>query len=166
MSRFISPLALVLAIVSIVLNVLLIVRLNQARLGVLLMLDEVSRSLDALPEASFRQTVHIKQTVPVAGELPLNQDFTVPINTSVPIRTTAHLNVTTPLGPVDVPVAIDTSVPVNLQVPLTFNRTVPYSLTVPIDLEVPIEIHLRDVGIEGGIKQARDKIQRLRDSLQ
>jgi hypothetical protein len=166
MSRLISLLALLLAIISIALNVVLGARLNQARVGVLLMLDEVSRSLDTLPDVSFRQTVHVKQAVAVAGELPLNQDFTVPISTSFPISTTAHVNVATPLGLVDVPVAINTSVPVNLQVPVTLSRTVPYSLTVPLDLEVPIEIHLREVGIEGGIKQVRDEIQRLRDSLQ
>ncbi len=190
MSRYLTPLALAIALVSLGLNVVLLVRLNQARVGALSVLDRTSRRLDALAEVSLRQTVRVNQAVVVAGELPFQQDFNLPVNTTfpvnmqvpisttVPINTTARVNVTTLLGPVEVPVTINTTVPVNLEVPLnttvpvdlqvpvSISRTVPYSLTIPIDLQVPVEVRLRDIGIQSAIQEIQQEIQNLRGALQ
>ena len=166
MTRFVALLALVIAIISLALNVLLIVKLNQARTGALDVLDHTSRAVDGLGDYSFRHTVRINQTIPIAGELPLNQEFTVPINTTVPVKTTIHTSINTPLGPVDVPAEVDTTIPINLTVPLTISRTIPYSFTVPLDLSVPIEIRLRDMGGDSLNQQIQTEIANLRRSLQ
>ena len=166
MARWIAPLALIIAIVSLALNALLIIRLNQARVGALDVLDRTSRAVVGLGDYSFQHTVRINQSIAVNGELPLNQEFTVPINTNVPINTTIHTTVQTPLGPVDVPANVNTTIPINLTVPLTISRTIPYSLTVPIDLSVPIEIRLRDVGGDALIQQIKDDLDTLRKALQ
>ncbi len=166
MSRLIAPLALVVALLSLGLNAVLLIRLNQARVGALDVLDRTSQRLDALSDVSFTHSVHVQQNLDVSGTLPFKQDFTVPIKTTVPINTTAQVNVNTPLGPVNVPVTINTSVPIDLEVPVTISQTVPYSLSVPVDLQVPIEIRLRDVGIDAAVQEIKAEIQRLRSALQ
>ncbi len=164
--RIISPVALIIAAISLALNVLLIMRLNQARVGAINALDDLSQEVAGLADFSFNYNVHISQNLSVGGELPFNQDLVIPINTSVPVKTTAHLNMATPLGPVDLPVTIDTSVPLSLSVPISISRTVPYSLAVPVNLDVPISIRARDLGIDTGIQRAQEQIQRFRASLQ
>src|SRR5437867_976933 len=163
MSRVFSIFAFVIAIISLALNVLMIYKLNEVRLGALRALDDTSRGLDGLVDFTFRDTIRVNQTFTVGGELPFNQDFTVPISTTFPVNTTVHLSTSTPLGAIDVPLNVNTTVPINLQVPVSISRTVPYSFSVPIDLLVPIEIRLRDVGAEQGIKQVKDEIKILRD---
>ncbi len=166
MSRLLAPLALVVAVISLGLNVILLQRLNQARLGALDVLDRTSQQIDALNDVSFTQTVRVQQNLDVSGKLPFKQDFTVPIQTTIPIKTSAQVNLSTPLGPVNVPVTVDTTVPINLQVPVTISQTVPYSLSVPIDLQVPIELRLRDLGIASAVQEAQSEIQQLRGALQ
>ncbi|MGB8644183.1 MAG: hypothetical protein WCF84_03035 [Anaerolineae bacterium] len=166
MSRLVAYLALVVAVASIGLNVFLLTRLNQARVGAIQALDRVSTRLDDLAGVSVQYTARVKQTLPVSGELPFNQDLVVPISTTIPISVTAHASVNTPLGPLDVPVAVDTSVPINLQIPINISRTVPYSLTIPIDLAVPFEIHLHDLGVDPAIQEAKQEIQQFKASLQ
>ncbi len=190
MSRFIAPAALVIAILSLALNVFLLTRLNNARGSTLAVLDYTSQRLDSLADASIKQTVRVNQSFSVAGDMPFKQDFivpfsmtipvktTVPINTVIPINTTVNVSVNTPLGPLNVPVPINTTVPVNLQVPVsmtmpvdlkvpvTFSQTVPYSMTVPVDVQVPVEIQMRDVGIESVIKEVQQEIQQLRGAMQ
>jgi hypothetical protein len=166
MSRLITIVALILAILSLALNLFLIQRLNQARTAAIATLDRTSQRLGSLADVSFKQTVRINQSFPVSGELPLHQDFTFPISMTVPVNTSVNVDVNTPLGPVSMPVAVNASVPIKLDVPVTISRTIPYSLTVPLDVQVPVEVRLRDLGIEPTIKETQDEIQRLRDALQ
>ncbi len=166
MSRFIAPLALLVALVSLALNIFLLMKLNQARVGAITALDRASQEIGGLADLSFRYTVKVNQIIPIAGELPFNQELVIPINANVPIVTTLHTSISTLFGPVDVPVNINTTFPVSLTVPVSISRTVPYSITVPLDLNVPLEIRLRDLGVESGINQARQEILQLRGSLQ
>lgn len=166
MARVLALLALVVAVLSLALNLLLIQRLDQGRAVVIDTLDRASQRLNSLADVSFQQTVRVNQSFSVSGQMPLNQSMTVPISMTVPVDTSMNVNVTTPLGPMSMPVKVNTNFPVNMQVPVTISQTIPYSMTVPIDFQVPINIRLRDLGIEPAIKDAQDEIQRLRGALE
>ncbi len=166
MPRVIAWVALGVAILSLVLNVILIGRLNQARGAALDALDRTSQRLDTLPDVSINYTTHINQVFPVSGIMPLNQSLTVPISTTVPINLTSHVSVNTLLGPLDFPYTVNTTVPIRLNVPVAISTTVPYSLTVPLDMSVPVQVRLRDVGIAEVVTQVKQELQRLRAALQ
>ena len=166
MSRLVALLALVMAIFSLALNLLLIVRLNQGRQVALETLDATSQRLDSLADVSIRQTVRINRVFGVSGEFPLNENLTFPISMTVPFNSSINVSVNTPLGPMSMPVKVNTSVPVRMQVPVVISRTIPYSLSVPLNFEIPVEIRLRDLGIEPTIKQTQEELQRLRGALQ
>ncbi|MGE5140497.1 MAG: hypothetical protein ACM3JD_13600 [Rudaea sp.] len=166
MSRWIAAAALAVALISLALNVLLIGRLNQARVGALATLDRASARIGDLRDVEFAQTVRIDEDLPVAGSLPFHQDLVVPIHTTIPISMTLHASVNTPFGPIDVPVPLNTTFPVDLTVPVTIDRTIPYSFTVPVNMAVPIRIRARDLGVEPAIQEAQNEILRLRRSLE
>ena len=166
MSRWIAAAALVAALISLALNVLLISRLNQARTGALATLDRVSTRIGDLRDVEFTQTVRIDQELPVSGSLPFHEDLQVPIHTTIPISMTLHASVDTPFGPFDVPVPLNTSFPVDLTVPVTIDRSIPYSFTVPVDMAVPIHIRARDLGIDPAIQEVQNEILRLRRALE
>lgn len=166
MARYLAIGALVIALISLALNVVLISRLNTARAGAIQTLDRVSTRLQDLPDVSFQYTARVQQTFPVSGELPFKQDMFVPISATIPVSTTAHASINTLFGPIDTPVGVNTTVPIDLVVPVSFSRTVSYSLTVPIDLQVPISIRLRDLGIAPTVDEMQTEIRRLKSSLQ
>jgi hypothetical protein len=166
MARVLALLALIVAVLSLALNLLLIDRLNQGRMVVADILDHTSQSLGSLSDVSFKQTVRINHTFSFSGEMPLNQSFTVPVSMTVPINTSINVNVTTPFGPMNMPVTVNTSVPVKMQVPVTISQTIPYSVTVPLDLQVPVDIKLGDLGLAPAIKDTQGELQRLREVLQ
>jgi hypothetical protein len=166
MARIIALLALIVAVISLALNLLLIQRLDRGRAVVVETLNHTSQRLDSLSDVSFQQTVRINQALSVSGKFPLNVSLTVPISVTMPINTSMNVNVNTPLGPMSMPVQVNTSVPVKMQVPVTISQTIPYSMSVPIDLQVPVNVRLRDLGIEPAIKEAQDQIQQLRGALE
>lgn len=164
--NLIAVLALLLAGVSLAVNLILLQRLEQGRVAVLGTLDSTSERLNSLADVSIRQSVHVQQTIPVTGSIPFHQTLTVPISMTIPFNDEINVNVNTPLGPMNMPVNFDTSVPVDMQFPVTISQTVPYSLTIPIDMQVPFEVRLRDLGIEAVIRQAQLEIQQLRSVLE
>lgn len=166
MARFLALLALVVAVISLALNLLLIQRLDQSRAVVIDTLDQTSKRIDSLADVSFQQTVRVNQSFSVSGQMPINQSMTVPISMTVPVDTSMNVDVNTPLGPMSMPVRVNTNFPVRMQVPIAISQTIPYSITVPIDMQVPFNIKLRDLGIEPAIKDAQDQIRRLRGTLE
>lgn len=166
MARVFALLALVIAVLSLALNLLIIDRLDKGRIAVIEMLDHASSRLDSLSDVSIEQSFHISRSVSFSGEFPVNQQFTYPVSMTVPIDNSINVNVTTPLGPMNMPVTVKTSFPVKMQVPVTISMTIPYSVTVPIDLNIPISIKLRDLGIDPAIKEAHDQLQLLRQAVQ
>lgn len=165
MARVVALLALIIAALSLALNILLIQRLLQSRAVVADVLDHTSQQLSTLPDASFQQTFRINRSFSFSGEMPINQTMTIPISMTVPVNTAMNVNVNTPFGPMSMPVNVNTSVPFKMDMPFTYSQTIPYSVTLPIDMEVPVKIQLRDLGIEPAIKQTQDEIQRLRGAM-
>ncbi len=166
MSRIIAVVALLVALLSLALNVYLLTRLNQARSVVLDTLAATSTSLDALPNYTFKTTFKIDQEFPVSGTMPINQSFTIPISMTVPVKTTVSPTVNTPFGNMNFPVNIDTKFPVNMTVPVALSMTVPYSMTVPVKMDYPVEVNLRDLGVEETVKSTQKQLDLLRSSLQ
>ncbi len=166
MSRILAVIALLVALLSLALNVYLFTRLNQARSVVLDTLASTSTNLDALPDYTFKSTFKIDQQFPVSGTMPINQSLMFPISMTVPVKTTVSPNVNTPFGTMNFPVNIDTNFPVNMTVPVVISMTVPYSMTVPVKMDFPIEVKLRDLGVEDTVKSTQKQLDLLRSSLQ
>lgn len=165
MARVLSLLALIIAVLSLALNLLLIQRLDQSRAVVADVLDHTSQQLGTLSDASFQQTFHISRTFSIQGEMPINQSLTIPVSMTVPVNTSMNVNANTPFGQMSMPVNVNTSVPFKMNVPFTFSQTIPYSVTVPLDMDFPVNIQLRDLGIQPAIKQTQDEIRRIRGSM-
>ncbi len=166
MSRVIAALALLIAVVSLVLNIVLIVRLEQGRRAAVQALDLTTQRMEGLTDATISQTVRINRSFTISGTMPINQNFMFPVSMTVPFSSTIDVKANTPLGPMSMPINVNTSVPVKMQVPVSFNQSIPYSMTVPIDMAVPFEIRLRDLGIDSMIQDTKAELQRFRNLLQ
>ena len=99
-------LALVIAMLSLGLNLILIVRLNQGRQIALETLDATSQRLDSLSDLSIKQTVRINRAFAVSGQFPLNENLTFPISMTVPFDSSINVSVNTPLGPMNIPPSV------------------------------------------------------------
>lgn len=166
MSRLVALLALVIAVLSLALNVVLITRLDRARLGALQALDRTDQRLGSLGDVSIQRTFAIRESFSTSGTIPFKQDMLVPISTTVPISSSMDVDVDTLLGKMTVPVSYNANVPVNMQMPVHVEQTVPYSLTVPVNLDIPFELHLSELGVQSAVDEARQELRQLRAALE
>jgi hypothetical protein len=158
--------ALALAAVSLLINLVLIAALLQARNSVQATLDQAVRELDAVSGAPIRFDLAISQTVDFAGSVPFRQDMVFPFKGEIPISTT--LSVPLDLGPlgsrtIDVPV--NTTAAVDVQVPVHIDQVIPVKTQVPVRMTVPIEISPNQPPLRDWLGKAREWLLKLRKQL-
>ena len=145
------------ALVSLLLNLLLIIGLNNLRrqagtelAGAAAELEAVELAPYDLPVAidetlaisltvPFSDTfvIPIEATVPIDTEIPFEEEVVVPIDTVIPIDTSVDVEL--PLvGLVEIPIA--TTIPVALEVNVPISRNIPIELDIPVALEVDIPV--------------------------
>jgi hypothetical protein len=148
-SRSASPIFWALAVVSFVLNILVI--------GVLMILFVVGRQaaadladqLTAVSQQTINYSFHIAQTVPIHTSVPFTNTTVVPFNQNLPISTTVKVSKEIPVvGLITFDVPIQADVPVSLSIPIQISRTIGVNTEVPLSLDIPLQIPLKDTPLK------------------
>jgi hypothetical protein len=158
--------ALLVALASLALNVLLISNLLAARQTFVDGVDQAIAALETLNLEGFRYDFHIQQTVPFEGDIPFQQDLVFPFEGNVPIKTTVTVPINAGvLGTFNIDVPIDTNIPVDIEVPVHVDETFHVETAIPLDMTVPIFISPDDPAIQKLIGGLRDWLLALRASF-
>jgi hypothetical protein len=156
-----------LAVVSLAVNAILVMRLLAIRSEVSGALASASRSLDNLAWQGIAFDFPISQTVNFEGDVPFKQDLTFPFKGNLPINTTVSIPIN--LGPVlgtqVVNVPVNTTVPVDVTVPVRVDQTIHVKLQVPVQTSVPIRLGPNDPPLKDWLAQVREWLARVRQSL-
>ena len=156
-----------LALASLAVNAVLVVRLLMIRNQVSEALTGASRSLDNLAGQTIAFDFPISQTVNFETDVPLRQDVNFPFKGNFPVNTTVSLTVD--LGPLlgtqVVNVPINTTVPVDVNVPIHVDQTFRVKTQVPVRMNVPIRLSPNDPPFRDWLALARAWLQGLRKSI-
>lgn len=158
--------ALMVATVSLLLNLALVSALLQRRAAWLTMLEQAIAALDGPSNETISFNFPISQTVNFEGDIPFKQDFDFPFKGNVRINTTIRVPVDLgPLGTYVADVPVDTVVPVDTSVPVHIDRTFHVKMQVPVQMEVPIELSTARPPLSEWLNRVRDLLKRLRSRL-
>ncbi len=159
--RLLLGLAVFLACLSLVLNLVLIWQLGRTREAARSAVGEAMAGLDALYASDLRYDFHLNQAIPFRGDVPIHEDLLFPIRTEVQVSTVIPVTVLN--VPLSVP--IHTTVPISTQVPVRLDTSVPVSLTVPLDLTIPIAVSLKDTPLHPILQRMRNRLSQLHEGL-
>ena len=155
------------ALASLAVNAVLVVRLLAIRNQVSEALTSALRSLDNLAGQSIAFDFPISQTVSLETDVPLKQDLSFPFKGNFPVNTTVSvpINLGPLLGTQVVNVPINTTVPVDVNVPVRIDQTFHVKTQSPVRMNVPIRLSPNDPPLKDWLAQARAWLQDLRKSL-
>ena len=175
--NWLAVVALVVAIVSLLINVALIYvllragdfglrALNRVRETALTNIDDGLNFVNDIQKSGITFNFPISQTLPINQEIPIQADLVIPVRATVPIKTS--VNVTIDLGSLgtrDVQIPINTTVPVSVAVPVNLNHTFNINTLLNVRLTVPIRIKADQPPLQDWLKLARDKLTGLRSQV-
>lgn len=149
------------ALLSLLLNALLIISLNNLRRQAKQELAGAAEEMEAVELAPFELPVAIDETLAISLTVPFSDTFVVPVDTMVPIDTEIPFEETV-VVPIETVIPIDTSVTARLPVvgdvdipivttfPVELSVEVPISRTIPVQVEVPVRFTV-DVPVESEV---------------
>jgi hypothetical protein len=164
--RLVVAFCLVVALVSLALNLILIRNL----LGVQkTFTDGVDQALAAVDNASgevFAYEYRFQQTIPFESDIPFQQDLVIPFQGNIPINTTVQVPINAgPLGKFTIDVPINTEFYVDIEVPVHVDQTFHVATEVPVDITFPISISADDPAIQKLLSGVREWLVELRESF-
>jgi hypothetical protein len=138
-AAWIAPAALLLAALSLGLNLYLLAQLRTPERWAL---PAAIRVLESVlePDGSFRYTVRIPAGTPIELDVPVDERVQIRVDTVIPLRTRVRVPVRTPAGTYSATIPIVADIPVRTVLPLHFRHTFRLRTHTPRDLEVPVEI--------------------------
>lgn len=145
------------AISSLVLNILLFAGLYNFRLQARQEVAHVTEILDTVNIENFDLPIKIDETLPIDITVPFSDTFEVPIHETVPISMTIPIkeNVSFPINDVvsisrdvtvsimvlGVPVPVD--IPIRADIPISLNIDIPVDMEVPVNTTIPIDLDIK-----------------------
>ena len=145
------------AVVSLVLNILLLAGLYNFRLQAQREVANVTEILDMVEIENFELPVVVDETLPINISVPFSDTFEVAIHETVPISMTIPIkeNVSFPINDVvrinrdvtisivvlGVPVPVD--IPIRADIPISLNIDIPIDMEVPVDTTIPIDLDIK-----------------------
>lgn len=152
----------VIAIISLVFNMLLVVGLFSARNAAQKQVTEAADALASIQFESFELPIMVDEMLPISLTVPFSDTFIVPVSQTVPvslsvlfadnievpiqenipINTIVNVPVTIPpLGQlVNLPIPIVTNIPIDLMVEVPISRTIPINTSIPVVFEVDVPV--------------------------
>jgi hypothetical protein len=143
-----------LAIISLVFNILLVFGLATARNTARQQVTETADSLGDIQFESFDLPIHVDEMLPISLTVPFSDTFIVPVSHTVPVSLSVLFadNIEVPIQeniPINTIVNVPVTIPVlgqlvNLEIPIVTNIPidllveVPISRTIPIDTSIPV----------------------------
>ncbi len=167
----------VIAIISLVFNILLVIGLFSARATARQQVTEAADSLGDIQFESFDLPINVNETLPISLTVPFSDTFVVPVSQTVPIslsvlfednlevpiqevipiNTVVNVPVTIPpLGQlVNLPIPIVTNIPIDLMVEVPISREIPIDTSIPVVFEVEAPVNT-DVPIQAEVPVVLD----------
>ncbi len=138
-ARGISWLALAVAGISLLLNIIIIAKLLQVQGQVKSGVDQAIAQLEGMCSGDSPSIVFpISQTIRFQGEIPMPPGLVIPFKGNIPFNTTLRVEAF-PGGPV-INVPINTVVPVDTKVPIPGGIVIPVDTTIPFRQDIPIDL--------------------------
>ncbi|HDQ71701.1 MAG TPA: FHA domain-containing protein [Chloroflexi bacterium] len=159
--------ALALALISLLINVVLALKLSQvARVG-----GEIATEMEAV----FAQTlaegitleIDISQTIPISVNVPIDEEFSVQVQHDVSINEVVQAAVTIPVinRAVNIDIPVHATIPLDEVVTVRVQETVGFNEEIPVEMTVPIHLDPEALGLEPTMEKIQDWLARLRDVL-
>jgi hypothetical protein len=156
----------VITIVSLILNLLIIRQVVEARRLARLAIEDSISLLEDFQQQVYTYDVVIDDTFIVDDSVPFQEVIPVVIDEEMPFSTsvTASVNVG-PFGRYPVTIPIGGNVPINLSFDVPVDETVPVYIEVPIHTEIPIEISIAQTPLYGTLQDAESHLGDLLSEL-
>lgn len=145
--RWLAPGALVLAGVSLALNLYLFGVLRHPERWAAPLLVRALGELEA-EDARVRYEVRLPAGTPISLDIPVDERFTVTVDTVLPIDTRVRVPIETPFGRRSVVVPLRADVPVRAQLPLQIHHTFALRTTTGAEIVIPLELKIRDLPLD------------------
>ena len=144
---WIAPVALAVALLSLLVNGILISRLRHPER---LAAPAVARVLERLgnSDASIKYQVRVPAATPLHFDVPFDQTYRIRLNATFPINTTVAVPLRGPLGTYTVRLPIRTSIPVRTDMPVRLRDTFRVRTQTQTEYVIPLEIRLRDLPLD------------------
>lgn len=134
----VAAFALALALVSLAINAVLVIRLREAQATLEPLLPAVEGLIDST--GVVRTSVRIPAGTPINLDVPVDERVSVRVDTVLPLNTTIQVPLRSPLGNYRIPVPIRANVPIRATIPIRLRHTFQLRTRTPENLDVPIEV--------------------------
>jgi hypothetical protein len=156
----------VITITSLILNLLIIRQVVEARRLARLAIEDSISLLQDLEQQTYTYNVVIDDTFIVDDSVPFQEVIPVVIDEQMPFSTsvTASVNIG-PFGRYPVTIPIGGNVPINLSFDVPVDETVPVYIEVPVHTEIPIEVSIAKTPLLGTLQDAESHLGELLTEL-
>lgn len=139
-----STVAIVLAVLSLLLNGYLLYKLAHPEQVLAPMVADLTREM-VNDQGEIAYEVQIPAGTPLALDLPVDERFAVSVDTVIPLNTTVQVPIRGPLGVADVPVPIRTNIPIRTRLPLHIQHTFQLRTRTREPIAIPIRLRVDDL---------------------
>ena len=136
--------ALLLAVVSISLNLFLLHKLSRPERLLGPIVEDLTRDL-VDEQGVINYEVNIPAGTPLALDLPIDERFSVAVDTVIPLNTTVRVPIRGPLGVARVAVPIRADIPVRTRLPLHIQHTFRLRTQTTQPIAIPIRLRVSDL---------------------
>lgn len=155
-----------LAVTSLLMNVVMMRQLLLARQAARSAVSEVLTVLDNLQGTSLNYEVTVDQILQIETDLPVDETIPVVIDQNLPIDTTVQATVNAgPLGQIPLNVPIVANVPVYIEQDLHIDQPFAVSMAVPVNFTIPIDIELADTPFSATIDEVKARLEQTQADL-
>ncbi len=152
--RSAPPLLWIIALTSLVLNLILCGVIAGAVGAVRRFAGQSADQLEALGNSTIATTVRLNEAVRIDTRVPFTFSNQIPVRQNVSIKTVVPFSQDVPLlGPVKFDIPIEFTVPVSMTVPIEINQDIRINSDVPVQIEAPVTIQIRDTPLKQQIDQ-------------
>lgn len=141
---WLAPAALVLAAVSLCINLLLVHRLRNPEAVVAPIVARLTQGL-VDPDGVIRHEVTLPAGTPLSLDIPVNERFSVAVDTVIPLNTTIEVPIRGPLGVARVPIPIRADIPVQTSLPLHIEHTFRIRTATTAPIVIPLQFRVEDL---------------------
>jgi hypothetical protein len=155
-----------LALVSLILNAVLFLRLHHAGEVTGGVLDEVIAALDEVPGQAIDIVVPISQTIQFSTTVPFARDFDIPFQHTVTINRTVRVWVDAGLlGRIPIDIPIYATIPIEMNVPVHIDQRFPVQAEIPLEMVVPFHLEPEQLAVDAVIGTFRRWLTTIRELM-
>ena len=155
-----------LAVVSLILNGFLYIRLRHANEVTAEVFDEAITALDALPTQGFDIAIPISQTIEFSTTLPFKEEFNIPFQESITINRTVRVFVDAGiLGKIPIDIPFYATIPIDITVPVQIDKEFAIQTEIPLEMVIPFRVEPEQFAVESIIQTIRRWLTTLRELM-